>query len=60
MEEPQKRMRWPWWVWLLVILFPIPFGVARWWVTAIFIAVFVALIWIIMRHLNNNSSQQMK
>jgi len=43
-EEPAHL---PWWVWLLVVLFPIPFGVAHWWVTLTFIAIFAVLIWTI-------------
>jgi uncharacterized membrane protein len=29
MDESAKKKRFPWWVWLFVILFPIPFGVVR-------------------------------
>jgi hypothetical protein len=43
MEEPAEKRRFPWWVWLLVILFPIPFGVVHWWVTLTFIAIFAVL-----------------
>ena len=44
-EEPTKKKRFPWWVWLLVFLFPIPFGVVRWWITLTFIAIFAVLLW---------------
>ena len=47
MEEPIKKNQLPWWVWLFVILFPIPFGVAHWWVTLIFFAIFALLMWAI-------------
>ena len=46
-EGRAKRKRFPWWVWLLVILFPIPFGIGHWWVTLIFIAIFAVLMWAI-------------
>ena len=57
MDEPETRegKMLPWWIWLLVVLFPIPFGVVRWWVAIIFIAVFVVLIWTIMRSLRKKS-----
>jgi hypothetical protein len=42
-EEVANNKRFLWWVWLLVILFPIPLGVAHWWVTLIFFAIFAAL-----------------
>ncbi len=53
MEEPAKNRRFPWWVWLLIILFPIPFVVAHWWVTLIFFAIFAALIWAITDYYSN-------
>ncbi len=46
-EEPAKKKRFPWWLWLFIILFPIPFGVAHWWVTLIFIGIFAMLMWAI-------------
>ena len=57
MEEPETRegKELPWWVWLLVILFPIPFGVVSWWVAVIFVAVFSLLVWTIMQSLRNDS-----
>jgi uncharacterized membrane protein YhdT len=44
MEESKKKKRLPAWFWLFLILFPIPFGVAHWWVTFIFAAIFVLLV----------------
>lgn len=43
-----ERGKWPWWVWLVVILFPIPLHMG-WQVTIIFIAAFLVLIWVIRR-----------
>ncbi len=36
----------PWWLWLLIVLFPIPFS--PWWLTVTCLAVFCALLWIIL------------
>jgi uncharacterized membrane protein YccC len=47
MEKPAQKKRFPWWVWLFVILFPIPFGFVHWWVTVLFIGIFVVLMWAI-------------
>jgi hypothetical protein len=47
----------PWWVWLLLVLFPIPVGFCPWWVTATFLAGFVVTLWGIKPHLENNSSK---
>lgn len=47
-----KKTQFPWWVWLFIILFPIPFGVVHWWVTLIFFAIFVVLIWAITGYHN--------
>jgi len=44
-EDPEKRKGWPWWVWLVIILFPIPIRVRPWWVGVIFIAIFAFLVW---------------
>jgi hypothetical protein len=52
-EEPAKKKRFPWWFWLVIILFPIPFGVAHWWVTLIFIGIFAVLVWAITDYYNN-------
>ncbi len=52
-EEPARKKRFPWWVWMFFILFPIPFGVAHWWVTLIFMAIFAALVWTITDYYNN-------
>jgi hypothetical protein len=42
-SPPQKRSGWPtWWLILLIILFPIPFG--PWWLTIICLAVFCVLV----------------
>ena len=49
-EEPEKKLRWPWWVWLIIILFPIPSGRGPWWVTVIFFVVSAILIWAITVH----------
>lgn len=38
-----KKRRFLWWVCLFVVLFPVPFGVAHWWVTFIFFATFAVL-----------------
>jgi hypothetical protein len=43
-EEQVGRKRFPWWVWLLVILFPIPFSIVHWWLTLIMMAIFVVLV----------------
>jgi hypothetical protein len=51
-EEPAKKTRFPWWVWLFVILFPIPFH-AHWWVTLIFIAIFAVVMWAINDYYSN-------
>ena len=48
-EEPARKKEFPWWVWLLVVLFPIPFGVVHWWVTLTFIVIFAVL----MRAIND-------
>jgi len=52
-EESAKKRRFPWWVWLVVILFPIPFGFVHWWVTLIFFAVFAVLMWAITDYYTN-------
>ena len=45
-EAPEKRRKpWPWWVWLLVILFPIPLG--PWWLAVSCIAVFLLLVFLL-------------
>ena len=49
MEEPAKKRRFRWWVWLFVILFPILFGVVHWWVTLIFFAIFAVLMWAMLK-----------
>jgi len=51
-ERPRKR-RFPWWVWLFVILFPIPFGVVHWWVTLGFFAIFALIMWGISDYYSN-------
>jgi hypothetical protein len=55
-EESAKKRRFPRWVWLVVILFPIPFGVVHWWVTLIFFAIFAVLMWAITNYYNKNPS----
>ena len=50
MEEQRNKRRFPWWVWLIIILFPIPFGVVHWWITLVFFAVFAVVIWAITYH----------
>jgi hypothetical protein len=44
-SEPAKKNRFPWWVWLFVVLFPIPFGVVHWWVTLTFVVIFGVSMW---------------
>jgi hypothetical protein len=46
-EEPAKKKRFPWWVWLIIVLFPIPFGIVHWWVTLVFMTAFAVLMWAI-------------
>jgi hypothetical protein len=55
-EESAKKRRFPSWVWLVVILFPIPFGFVHWWVTLIFFAIFAVLMWAISDYYNKNPS----
>ena len=57
MEVPQKKTRWPWWAWLLILLFPIPIGVVPRWVAAIFMIAFALVIWAMVRHFEGNTSQ---
>lgn len=57
MAEPAKRKGWPWWVWLVIILFPIPIGVGPWWVAVIFIALLAVVLWAITVYLKSNSSE---
>lgn len=54
MEELINRRQLPWWVWLFVILFPIPFGVVHWWVTLIFFAIFALLTWAIIEYVKSS------
>jgi hypothetical protein len=56
MEGPGRRVSWPWWIWVIIILLPIPTGVGPWWVAAIFVAGFAVLIWAMLRHLKSKSS----
>jgi hypothetical protein len=49
-EKPPRRINWPWWVWLVIILFPIPIGVGPWWAAAIFMALFAVLILALAQH----------
>ena len=45
-EAPAKtRKPWPWWVWLLVILFPIP--LRPWWLAVSFIVAFLLLLFLL-------------
>jgi hypothetical protein len=37
--------KWPWWVWLLVALFPIP--LKPWWLTIISLSLFCLLAWLV-------------
>jgi len=60
MEGPDQKIRWPWWVWLIIILFPIPFGLRPWWVTVIFLALFAILVGAIAMHYKKNSSEPPK
>lgn len=53
MGKSENKRRFPWWVWLFVILFPIPLGVAHWWVTLIFFVIFAALLWAINDYYTN-------
>ena len=46
-QKPERKKRVSWWVWLFVILFPIPLGVVHWWVTLIFMAIFAIVMWAI-------------
>jgi hypothetical protein len=39
--------KWPWWVWLLVALFPIP--LKPWWLTIISLSLFSLLAWLLNR-----------
>ena len=52
-EEPARKKEFPWWVWLLVVLFPIPFGVVHWWVTLTFIVIFAVLMRAITDYYSN-------
>ena len=52
-EEPARKKEFPWWVWLLVVLFPIPFGVVHWRVTLTFIVIFLVLMWAINDYYSN-------
>ena len=46
-QDPAKRTRFPWWVWLFIILFPISFGIAHWWVALASLGIFAVLLWAI-------------
>jgi hypothetical protein len=52
-EEPARKKRFPWWARLLVILFPIPFGVVHWWITLTLTAIFAVVMWAINDYYNN-------
>ena len=54
-EDPEKRKAWPWWVWLVIILFPLPIGFVPWWVTVIFLVIFVVVVWMITDYLKERS-----
>jgi len=53
MAKPVNQQPFPWWVWLVVILFPIPFLVVHWWVTLVFFAIFAVLMWAIADYYKN-------
>jgi hypothetical protein len=46
-EAPPSRKGWSWRVWLVVLLFPIPFG--PWWLTIICFALFGSLLYLLTR-----------
>jgi len=56
-EEPARKKEFPSWVWLLVVLFPIPFGVVHWRVTLTFIVIFLVLMWAINDYYSNSTSE---
>ena len=59
MDEPEKTKGWPlpWWVWLVMMLFPIPIGFFPCWVTVIFVGVFAVVVWAITADLKEKSSR---
>lgn len=57
MKRATEKKGLPWWVWLFIILFPIPFGVVHWWVTLIFFSIFVALAWAISEYYKDRERQ---
>jgi hypothetical protein len=46
-DPSSPRKGWPWYLWLLVLLFPIPFS--PWWLTIICLAVFCSLVYLFTR-----------
>ena len=58
MEEPEKRMKLPWWAWLIIMVFPIPIGTGPWWLAAIFVVLFGLLVWAIVDDYKNNPSNK--
>jgi hypothetical protein len=56
-ESLPKRSGWPWWAWLVIILFPVPIGIGPWWVAAIFLAAFALVIWAMLDHFKNDPSE---
>lgn len=42
---PAGLAKWPWWVWLLIALFPIPWG--PWWLTIISLSLFGVFAWLV-------------
>jgi len=51
-DESAGKKRFPWWVWLFILLFPIPFGVVHWWMTITFMAIFAVVMWAINDYCN--------
>src|SRR5437773_1333146 len=57
-DPSPPRKGWSWRMWLLVLLFPIPFS--PWWVTVICLAVFCSLVYLFTREGQNSGTESDK